>query len=267
MSSLLRRIDMYKLVWSRPISQLAREFQVTETLIRSICQKYEIPLPKSGHWSKVKFGKKVNIPPLSTKAEWEDLTIDLHNPPVDQKTRERLRLANKMKEIESQCPLESIAQKRLVNPDKLVSATSKHFQESGYRSSYPDKLCHTGWDHLAIAVTKENIPRALRFMNSLIRLLRARGHKIQTGHRATALIVDGETHEVKLLEKCNRRVVKEDRWRQTELVPTGILALKLAHAYSTVEWADGKQSLEQQLVKIGQRSKSAPKTKRKSVYN
>ncbi|MBK8505287.1 MAG: hypothetical protein IPL46_25670 [Saprospiraceae bacterium] len=94
------------------------------------------------------------------------------------------------------------------------------------------------------------MPRALRFMNSLIKLLRARNHQINIGHRATALIIDGETHEVKLLEKCTRKVIKEEPWRQTELIPTGLLALKLAHVYSAKEWVDGKQPLEQQLTKI-----------------
>ena len=103
---------------------------------------------------------------------------------------------------------------------------------------------------LAIAVTRENIPRALRFMNSLIKLLRARNHEIKANQRATTLIIDGETFHIKLMEKYTRKVIKSEPWKQTELVPTGLLALKLVHPYSNKEWVDGKLPLEQQLIKI-----------------
>ena len=61
----------------------------------------------------MKFGKKVKIPRLPPKVDWADVTIDLQNPALDKNGSQRQRLTQKMKEIESQWPLESIAQKRL----------------------------------------------------------------------------------------------------------------------------------------------------------
>ncbi|MBK8505288.1 MAG: hypothetical protein IPL46_25675 [Saprospiraceae bacterium] len=141
MSHQYNRSQLYHLVWSKPVSQLGKELNVSESLIRNNCQKYEIPLPKSGYWSKVKFGKKVKIPILPPRVDLDNVTINFQNPLVDQKASESMRLTRKVKEIESQLPLESIAQNRLTNPDILVAEASNYFKNSGSRSYLSNGLC------------------------------------------------------------------------------------------------------------------------------
>lgn len=56
---ILSREDLYNLVWSKPLTTLAKDYAYSDNGMRKICIKHNIPLPKSGYWSKMKFNKKV----------------------------------------------------------------------------------------------------------------------------------------------------------------------------------------------------------------
>lgn len=53
MAQELTRKELYNLVWAKPLTQLAKEFGLSDNGFRKICKKYDIPLPKMGHWQKV----------------------------------------------------------------------------------------------------------------------------------------------------------------------------------------------------------------------
>lgn len=53
------RAELYDLVWSEPLSRLARKYNISDNGIRKICKKHNIPLPVMGHWQKVQYGYKV----------------------------------------------------------------------------------------------------------------------------------------------------------------------------------------------------------------
>ena len=55
----ISRKELYEKVWSVPLSQLCKEYNLSDNGLRKICIKQDIPLPISGYWSKVRFGKKV----------------------------------------------------------------------------------------------------------------------------------------------------------------------------------------------------------------
>src|ERR1700757_4370049 len=57
----LNRKELYDLVWSIPMTSLAKKYLISDSGLRKICVKMEIPLPKAGHWEKLKAGKEVEI--------------------------------------------------------------------------------------------------------------------------------------------------------------------------------------------------------------
>jgi hypothetical protein len=65
----LTRKELYDLVWSEPLIQLAKKLNISDNGLRKICKRMNIPLPNSGHWQKIKFGYKVQVPKLPTKFE------------------------------------------------------------------------------------------------------------------------------------------------------------------------------------------------------
>ena len=60
----IHREQLYKQVWSEPFTKLAPRYNLSPTELRKLCNKLWIPVPKVGHWSKIAFGKVVDIPPL-----------------------------------------------------------------------------------------------------------------------------------------------------------------------------------------------------------
>lgn len=74
----LSRKELYELVWQEPMLALSKKYQISDTGLRIICKRLNIPVPLMGYWQKVKYGKKVNIPKLPDLATGEsEISINL----------------------------------------------------------------------------------------------------------------------------------------------------------------------------------------------
>jgi hypothetical protein len=58
------REEFYELVWSKPLTHLAKEFAISDVALHKICRKHGIPNPPLGWWAKKAAGKKVEQTPL-----------------------------------------------------------------------------------------------------------------------------------------------------------------------------------------------------------
>lgn len=66
MSKVLTRKDLYALVWSKPMSELAKDFEMSDVGLKKICKAAYVPTPPLGYWAKLKNGKKVAKTTLPT---------------------------------------------------------------------------------------------------------------------------------------------------------------------------------------------------------
>ncbi len=60
------RQRLYKLVWSKPVSSLAKQFGISDVGLAKACKRAQIPLPMRGYWAKVAVGQrreKTALPP------------------------------------------------------------------------------------------------------------------------------------------------------------------------------------------------------------
>ncbi len=51
------RIKLYKKVWDKPMTDVAKEYNVSDTAVKKKCIKYSIPFPRIGFWNKIKNNK------------------------------------------------------------------------------------------------------------------------------------------------------------------------------------------------------------------
>lgn len=58
------RQEFYNLVWSKPITHVAKDFGLSDVAIHKICKKHDIPNPPLGYWAKKANGKPVTQTPL-----------------------------------------------------------------------------------------------------------------------------------------------------------------------------------------------------------
>ena len=246
------RESLYELVWSKPISSIAKEYDILDYVIRKICKKYEIPLPKLGHWQKLQHGKQPEKEKLPVSEKWKDVEIKLSDRDKDVSTNPYLlRLSALAKEIEKQHPKLILVPDRLTNPDPMILAVKPNLESQKGIGWYGLKVSVSNSANLlSISVAKETIPRALRFMDAFIKLSKARGHLWEINRSDTQININGEKYRVRCREKTNRQIIETgSSWSRSELVPNGVLSLKLDNFHDK-EWKDGKIPLEKQLSKI-----------------
>ena len=60
----LSRTALYDLVWTKPVSELAKEFGISDVALAKRCRAINIPLPPRGYWARVAAGQKPRRPAL-----------------------------------------------------------------------------------------------------------------------------------------------------------------------------------------------------------
>lgn len=73
----ITRKELYNLVWSEPLSRLAKKYKISDNGLRKVCKRMNIPLPPNGHWQRVQFGYKVTPIKLPEKYQGKnEVTFD-----------------------------------------------------------------------------------------------------------------------------------------------------------------------------------------------
>jgi hypothetical protein len=54
----LTRRDLYDLVWSKPMRDLAAELGISDVGLAKVCDRHRVPKPERGYWNKIQAGQK-----------------------------------------------------------------------------------------------------------------------------------------------------------------------------------------------------------------
>lgn len=166
------------------MTKLSAQFKLSDVGLAKICNKYNIPRPPRGYWAKKAAGqrvKKIRLPNLSSN----ELIEIRPNPFNDQSSDIPDELSNHIQTIGDHGPI--TVPKALHNPLPLVRQASELLEicqpdQFGILES-SSKKC------LDIRVSKNNLRRALRIINALIKALSERGFEVQLKNGATRVNV------------------------------------------------------------------------------
>jgi hypothetical protein len=75
--ALLSRTELHALVWAEPLRHLARRFGISDQCLAKICDRFDIPRPRPGHWTKVAAGREIAMPVLPPAKAGMDETIEI----------------------------------------------------------------------------------------------------------------------------------------------------------------------------------------------
>ena len=53
------REELYRLVWTEPMTKVAPRFGLSDVGLAKVCRKYQIPRPPVGYWAKIGVGQHV----------------------------------------------------------------------------------------------------------------------------------------------------------------------------------------------------------------
>jgi hypothetical protein len=249
----LTRKELYDLVWSHPLSSLSKKYNISYHVLIKVCEKLNVPIPETGHWQKVQFGKPISIKPLPLAYEgkneftFNEISLGINNEGIQSP------VAIIKTEIENNFSDLLIVHRNLSSPDKLITERLEAMKKwkairntkEGIYASFPRNI-------ISIDVSEENYNRALCFMDAFIKLLRARGHDIICSG-GTFLIVDNQKMQISLVERMKREMVQHEKydWKSAKYSKSGILLIRFREgAYRTIDWAEGKQPIEKLLSKI-----------------
>lgn len=249
------REELYELVWSEPLSRLARKYDISDTGIRKKCKKMNIPLPQNGYWSKIKFGYKVPKSKLSPKYEGDQKTILCYRD-KDGKYVEKFESISpitKLKhELKKDKNLPLAVPDRITQLDNLVVKAKRSLLKKDTKIDHYVGMRTTEQGEINIMVSELNIDRALRFMNTLIKLLRSRKHDVIIQDKKTFAVVFGEKLQIRFREKAKIvNQMTEYGYTTREYHPSGTLTfMHDKYSYNQKIWTDGKIPLESRLAEI-----------------
>jgi hypothetical protein len=230
------RQELYKLVWEKPLTHIAKELGYSDNGIRKVCIKHNIPLPKAGYWSKLKYNKKVKKTPLP-KSDNETKDINFNTDIEKKKGGLHTETSLLKQSIEETIDLTLTAPEKLSKPDPHIQKTKEYFKELKVRKQKNDwQFVHNTTGIVSINVSDPLLSRALRFMDTLIKLFKKRGHQIIVDDD-TKIVINGEEYKIRLTEKHKRIKNTSSSYPEFELIPTGFLCLKFDNLYDR-EWTD-----------------------------
>jgi hypothetical protein len=75
----ITREELYELVWSKPMVELARDFGLSDVAVAKRCRKLGVPVPGRGYWARVAAGQTPRQSPLKPRddkvADYSALTF------------------------------------------------------------------------------------------------------------------------------------------------------------------------------------------------
>jgi hypothetical protein len=98
----LSRADLFELVWSKPMRELAQDFGMTDVALAKRCRRLRIPVPGRGYWARVDAGQMPRRPRLPEREErWGDTQALTVPPPSSPEAFDNDSAADENRETES----------------------------------------------------------------------------------------------------------------------------------------------------------------------
>jgi len=203
----LNRKDLYEKVWKEPMSRIAPQYGISDVGLKKICRKLDIPTPPRGYWVRLQFGQKVERTPLPKLKEGTPSIYELQGGQIDEKVQtfwtEVTEIIAKEKALATGIKIPKI----LSSPHPLIRETKGVLS----KAKQDDFGVLRPWRkrYLDIRVSPENLNRALRIMQALIKAFESRGFPVSIknngdGYPSTYIKIFGEEIKFALKEKVSR---------------------------------------------------------------
>lgn len=284
----LTRHQLYARVWEKPMTQLSKEFGLSDVGLAKICRKSGIPLPERGYWAKVAAGYRGAKRALPRKDYDPEIEIFDREPITDQAIQEKQVKKSQQKEQVAAIGTIEIPD-QLTNPHRLTKMTLLYFVEilkKVERQSKMKDLSKIDWrdrppsqdngryqswpEHgYELRVSMECLNRALCFLDVLVKQLELNGFEIQQEFKGRMLrdqlieaVKDDERIRFQMSEGYKQRMLTLDELKEAreqrswasaqERVASGIFTftLKGCVAWQEKKYVDGSKKIEEQLPHI-----------------
>jgi hypothetical protein len=214
MSEQFSRQEFYDLVWSNPLTQLAKRFGLSDVALHKICRKHDVPHPPLGWWAKKAAGKEVVQTPLPKRKQ--DISDTIKIVPGDlgkessvlRAVREQARIAASASTANEPAPPHPIVEKTITTLQK-----AKH-SDTGLVSTGSSGL-------ITCQVASESLERLRSILNKLVAAAELQGFKLIKSEKGACFSGAEETISFSITETVKRvkheltekEKAEEEKWR------------------------------------------------------
>lgn len=254
MSITVSRVELYNQVWSTPISQLAKQYGLSDVGFAKVCNRNNVPRPPRGYWAKIQAGialRKTSLPDPQNNQP-----IEFSDPSERPSTPKPPPTPDNEPKI--------VVAETLRGCHALVREANEQLQ--GCKTT-TEKLCILPENApLSVRVSKVSLRRSLLILDALLKVAESRGHAVDRGPTITVHGIEVKFAIVEKLDTIREETPGDDiegryqfrynRYTSTR-VPSGRLELTIDGA--GVYWLDGcqgawrdgkKQRIEEMLNRI-----------------
>lgn len=247
----ITREALYDMVWEKSLSQLAKEYQISDTGLKKICIRFNIPLPAQGHWSRMKLGKSFKKPTLPEMRSNETIILKKRITGEQVVSEKNFRTKQIIGEITGEFnPI--LSKEEFENETHPLIKSLEKDLEKRKGDSYGkfSGMWESSSSELNVRFSRSRQEVALRFLKKFLHIVNNRGHKVVVEGWSTTYLVIGEIKlEIALKERMKIIKEKKGTWDSQQYIPTGILYFQYG-GWSKKEWTDEKESLDAQLPRI-----------------
>tara|TARA_R100000935_G_scaffold57971_1_gene93387 strand:+ start:965 stop:2065 length:1101 start_codon:yes stop_codon:yes gene_type:complete len=231
------REEFFDLCWQKSIVWFCKSYIVSYQEFKSICEKYNIPLPPNGYWMKRKYGKAVskpNLPEMPNEGDIE-LLIRIKENSKNSKPTEKLKTIDfdhkiSYLEVPKRLPkkLDPIIMEMLSDNPKLHPVVNNVWD---YTKRY-------NYGRISVDATGKPYRRALCFLNTFIKVMKARGHYFLFCYGNSYVVIEGIEFAIRMRERSKRIYNTEKSGYRTSTLESIDLLSFLAGEYSGKEWQE-----------------------------
>jgi hypothetical protein len=265
------RDELYKLVWSEPMTKAATAYGVSDVALAKMCRELDVPVPNRGYWQKVAAGQKLEQKPLpeltpytrreASVTRWENENGEFS--PLPKTAQDRI-------DAERDVASKILVLNTLDRPHALVRKAAEKLRRG---KPDVDGFVWSRSDTLDVKVTPANLGRALRILDALVKALAARKLVVEVVQRSSAgrrsqaddgtrVRVLDEWLAFRLYERYSLKErppdwkTSEPSWLETRTrkVPNGKLVLEVTNRtdlgyelHVGTAWSDDRRPLDEQL--------------------
>lgn len=240
--TLIKRTELYRLVWSEPRRLLAPKYGVSDVGLAKTCRRHDIPMPPRGYWARKAAGQspeQIELPNPTL-----DIEVELHCEPLAfDPTLDRFPLTRLQDEVDRRVAFEKL-------PDNRLSVVGSMCRLHPLVENLNCEDLHFGRPPISfrdeprceVRTSLETRGRAMLLLDALCRGMEKRGFTLLS---ATSFKLFRTEISFRVRERSTRIIHQHlPSYREFELIPNGKLIIELKNCRTSPSyWRDSPKGL------------------------
>lgn len=144
----LSRLQLYNEIWELSVAGVAKKYNVNYADLLMNCKEWDIPVPPSGYWTKLSFGKPVSQTPLPESTITEILLSSSTTPKRSKRTKKDVEQTEQIESKSEELILSSQSEEQPQDDTPVISEQEQQTYQiiSGHYNTYNrQKLYEEVW--------------------------------------------------------------------------------------------------------------------------